>query len=930
MNGFLLMLLSLSLGGTVLALLLVLLRRLLGSRLPSAFYYYAWLVVLLRFVLPLPGLLPSLPSSQAAPVPALPSVESTTNAAPRPWQGGMLEIEAPAEAALPQTAPETGSAENASASSGRYALRPAELLRSVGKLLKEPGFWLRLWGLGVVGSAAYFLLGYLRFRRGLKRSLRPPLASDLEIYARIPEGSRPRLCRSRAVTTPMLVGLFRPILVLPDRTYSPEMLRGILRHELTHYHRGDIAYKWFAVLVTVLHWFNPITRLFRTELDRACELACDEKLLRNMDAAQKQTYGELLITLAAERSLPRSVVATSFAIEKRNLKERLVQIMTYKKRGRASLALVLAVLLLLTGCAGALGPGGSATTAAPAAETAVPAAAPAADQNVPPTPEPTAQPAAQVDRDQTAAEAQYTNSVTVTTVDEFLAAIAPNTQILLEPGIYDLSTAADYGKPKDSGYYTWEEVYDGYQLVIRDVTDLAILGGGAEDVTIAAVPRYANVLAYRNCIHPLVMMLTAGHTQEPGVCAGGVLDFESCQAPYVLDCGLYGCGILGVNAANCQQLTVRDTEIYDCSMGAVWAQSCFDVRVENCVVRDCGVKDTDFNAFVLFMPQSCTGFAVVNTTVTGNKTMNLLDSRYSQGVALLGCSFENNNITNFAFSIAGASPLVEDCAFTGNQMSNYYDPDNYTGYVVDREGNELISFDLDRMQQKDAVYEGPELKEPTSVSGSLAADGLTTEYHVSNVDEFLAAIGPDTTIYIDADYLDLSTASNYGGYGSQYYYWEADYDGPTLVISGVYNLSIVGQGKGKTEMVAVPRYADVLRFISAENISIEGMTLGHTETGSCAGDVLGFENVTNLAIRDCGLYGCGVWGIRADVCYNMEVENTEIYSCSSGAFIMFQCENVTMSGIDIHDMPSVETAFLNDCDNFVFEGKYLGGGSHKL
>jgi len=929
MNGFLLMLLSLSLGGTALALLLVLLRRLLGSRLPSAFYYYAWLVVLLRFVLPLPGLLPLLPDSQAAPVPALPSVVSTTDAAPRPWQGGIPEIGAPAENASSQTAPEAEPTGSASAGSGRYALHPAELLRSAGKLLKEPGFWLRLWGVGVAGSAAYFLLGYLRFRRELKRSLRPPLPSDLEIYARIPEGSRPRLCRSRAVTTPMLVGLFRPILVLPDRTYSPEMLRGILRHELTHYRRGDIAYKWFAVLVTVLHWFNPITRLFRAELDRACELACDEKLLRNMDAAQKQSYGELLISLAAERSLPHSVVATSFAIEKRNLKERLVQIMTYKKRSRASLALVLSVLLLLTGCAGALGPGGSEAASAPAAEDAVSTAAPAVDQTVPPTPEPTARPAAQVDWDQVTAEAQYTNSVTVTTVDEFLAAIAPNTQILLEPGLYDLSTAADYGKPKDSGYYTWEEVYDGYQLVIRDVTDLAILGGGAEDVTIAAVPRYANVLAYRNCVHPLVMMLTAGHTQEPGACSGGVLDFESCQAPYVLGCGLYGCGILGVNAANCKQVTVRDTEIYDCSMGAVWAESCFDVRVENCVVRDCGVKDSDFS-YVLFMPQSCTGFAVVNTQVTGNKTMNLLDSRYSQAVALLGCSFANNTVTNYAFSIAGAVPLVEGCAFTGNRMSSYYDPENYTGYAVDREGNDLISFDLDRMQQKDAVYEGPQIKEPTSVSGTPAADGVTTEYHVSTVDEFLAAIGPDATIYIDADYLDLSTASNYGGYGSQYYYWEAQYDGPSLVISGVSNLRIVGQGKGKTEIVAIPRYADVLRFISSENISLEGLTLGHTETGECAGDVLGFMNVTNLAIRDCGLYGCGVWGIRADVCYNIDVENTEIYSCSAGAFIMFQCENVIMSGMDIHDMPSAETAFLNDCDDFVYEGKYLGGGSHKL
>ena len=216
------------------------------------------------------------------------------------------------------------------------------------------------------------------------------------------------------------------------------------------------------------------------------------------------------------------------------------------------------------------------------------------------------------------------------------------------------------------------------------------------------------------------------------------------------------------------------------------------------------------------------------------------------------------------------------------------------------------------------------------MDGTPAEDGRTTEFHVSTVDEFLSAIGPDATIYIDAEYLDLSTAGSYGGYGSQYYYWEPQSDGPSLVITGVSNLRIVGQGKEKTEIVAIPRYADVLRFVSGENISLEGFTAGHTETGECAGDVLSFENVTNLTIRDCGLYGCGVWGIRANLCYNMEVSGTEIYSCSSGAFVMFQCENVTMTDMDIHDMPSRETAYLNDCDNFLFDGKLLGSGGHKL
>ena len=69
--------LTLSLGGSVLALLLLLLRCLFGRRLPSAFFYYAWLIVLLRFVLPLPGLIPgpyaSAPAAAPVPVQAAPA-----------------------------------------------------------------------------------------------------------------------------------------------------------------------------------------------------------------------------------------------------------------------------------------------------------------------------------------------------------------------------------------------------------------------------------------------------------------------------------------------------------------------------------------------------------------------------------------------------------------------------------------------------------------------------------------------------------------------------------------------------------------------------------------------------------------------------------------------------------------------------------------
>ena len=92
------------------------------------------------------------------------------------------------------------------------------------------------------------------------------------------------------------------------------------------------------------------------------------------------------------------------------------------------------------------------------------------------------------------------NQVTVTTVDEFLAAIAPNTEIIVDAELIDLSKAAGYGKT-DGDYYYWAEAYDGPELYIAEVSNLTIRGAGEDHTVnvISSVPRYSNVLNFFNC-----------------------------------------------------------------------------------------------------------------------------------------------------------------------------------------------------------------------------------------------------------------------------------------------------------------------------------------------------------------------------------------------------------------------------------------------
>ncbi len=914
MSGLLQLVLSLSLGGSLLALLVLGLKLLLGRRLPSAFYYFAWLLVLLRFVLPVPGFLgsgaessveaaaPSVPSSQYSSqgfrdvrVGELPTAESRA--------GSAAAVDFPPSASVSESVsvqePQPQSERPQALIPSLAALRE-NLFSSLESLLSSPGFWLRLWGLGAVLSLLWYLGSYFVFSRALGRSLRPATGA---IHRQFREAGAPRRLRlgiSSAAATPMLMGLLHPRLVLPEREYSPEMLRNIFLHELTHYRRGDLVLKWFAVLVTAIHWFNPLVHMARRELDRACEMSCDESLLRRMDIQDKRSYGETLLSLAAAGSLPRRLVATSFATEKRNLRERLEQIMKYKPMSRVGLALLLTATLLLCGCAGALGPGSQEAEApADTAESAAPEVSAAPSPSPIPTPEP--------------------RSVTVSTVDELLSAIAPNTTITLTEGLYDLSQASDYGVAHEDGYYTWVNSFDGPELVISRLSGLSLVGEG--EVTISAVPRYADVLSFSGCTEICLAGLTLGHTEEEGQCVGGVVDLTAVDSAIISQCKLFGCGVIGVRSQDSTGIQVVESEIYDCSYSAAQIYTSFNVVFNNCKIYD---NETYSSLFYFSTSENC---AVINCEISGNTSPVLLDVSYSPGLYFAGNVVENNPLSGGMFFLAGSEVTVEGCSFSGNGGAWYVSRsmrglEGESLCPVDAQGNELSESQLQSMEH--FTVSGWEPKTPDSVSLPVSEDGYI---HVSTVDEFLAAIGPNSSIYLEDGVYDLSTASSYGGYGSQYYVWkDTGVDGPQLVICNLRGLSITGGGADKVTVSAVPRYAEVLSFDNCRDIELSGFTAGHSQdTGYCVGGVLYFNESSNVQVGGCSLYGCGVWGVTAIDSSDIAVKDTEIYDCSSGDINLSGCRNISFENCDIHD--NGLSRIVNESSNVTIDGELAFGYS---
>ena len=353
MAVFLSTLLRLSLLGSALAGMVCLLKRLLGEKLSRRAYYYLWVFVLLRLCVPVGVTLPvpvpeaehpfydllaripsAPPSAPDAPdVPEVPDVADGSGAEP-----GSDSL--PAAPDLPN-APEPPAAPEAPAS--------LPVGKAAGSVLVSPVFWTVLWAAGALISLGRYVTGYRRFAGALLRTAGEPSEEARKILRTLDPQGRVGLVESPAANAPLLMGLLRPVIVLPPGITDAARLGDILAHEYTHARRLDLPYKWWAAGVGCLHWFNPAVYLVRRKMARACELSCDEAVVQNMSPDGRRHYGETLLALAA--APPAGLLAVTMCEEKKHLKERLVSLARYRKSGPAAAVLAAALALAVGGCA---------------------------------------------------------------------------------------------------------------------------------------------------------------------------------------------------------------------------------------------------------------------------------------------------------------------------------------------------------------------------------------------------------------------------------------------------------------------------------------------------------------------------------------------------------------------------------------------------
>lgn len=137
--------------------------------------------------------------------------------------------------------------------------------------------------------------------------------------------------------TPIVVGVTRPRIIIPEGI-GHEKMGHILRHELSHIRRHDPLWKLLAIITVCFHWFNPLIWLSFYSFDRDMEMACDEKVLGHLPKVCKKDYAKALTELAGKQSI-------SFAaFGNRAIKDRIINISRYKR-----LPLIMGIAIMILG-----------------------------------------------------------------------------------------------------------------------------------------------------------------------------------------------------------------------------------------------------------------------------------------------------------------------------------------------------------------------------------------------------------------------------------------------------------------------------------------------------------------------------------------------------------------------------------------------------
>lgn len=281
--------------------------------------------------------------------------------------------------------------------------------------------------------------------------------------------------------------------------------------------------------------------------------------------------------------------------------------------------------------------------------------------------------------------------VVVSTADDFVKSIGSNKKIILNPGVYDLSNV-DQSIELQAGV-TWEDVTDGKELNIRNISNLIIEGPSEGKTEILVKPRFSQIMDFENVSNVTIRNITAGHTPAEYMCDAGVLNFQSSKDIKIENCELYGCGSIGLSLNEVERLNMSNSNINHCSLRAVQIYDSNDINLK-------GSKIINHEAYSnIFYIRGSKDVLIEECEMSGNKNFgwDFMEVTDKSNVVLNKCKITDNSQaskdseqkfdktcvfkTIDFIGICDSSILVKDTEFSNNVCD--YLTDNETAVTFD-------------------------------------------------------------------------------------------------------------------------------------------------------------------------------------------------------------------------------------------------------
>lgn len=311
-------LLQMSFLGTVIILLIVVLRAVLINRLPKKTFLILWWIALIRLLVPFS--IKSVTSIYSL----LQSIYSDIN----PVRTAQTTTFLPIHGNMPEIA---------------NGLSEAMVQRTESISILSV-----IWLAGLLLCFGFFAVSYIKCYREFRFSL--PVENDiLEAWKeKHPLKRSLSIRQTETIAAPLSYGVIRPVILMPKNTEWKNIyqLRYVLEHEYVHIRRLDMLTKLIMIAAVCIHWFNPLVWVMYILFNRDLELSCDETVVRRFGMDIKSVYATALISMEEKKS-GLTPLCNSFS--KNAIEERIRTIMKIKKTSKFAVIISAVLVICVTG-----------------------------------------------------------------------------------------------------------------------------------------------------------------------------------------------------------------------------------------------------------------------------------------------------------------------------------------------------------------------------------------------------------------------------------------------------------------------------------------------------------------------------------------------------------------------------------------------------